>query len=105
MLDGTLRQWSFDGYGMSVPCAEVEAVELITAPAIVAVLKAGYRVRLHQSASEGSIDGNWLSPQSAVLTAQAEPSSHVRAPADFPGWLPGSAAGRRQRSPGKIHRL
>src|SRR5262249_23052935 len=44
---GLLRPWSFAGYGAPI---EVAAdVELLTPPAIVAVLAAGYRPMLHAS--------------------------------------------------------
>ena len=51
VLDGTLRHWSFAGYGTVLPMAQVEEAELITAPSIVAVLRAGYRSGVHASAS------------------------------------------------------
>jgi hypothetical protein len=48
--DGKLWRWSFAGYSMAIPVAAVEEAELITAPAIVATLAAGYHPRIHVSA-------------------------------------------------------
>lgn len=53
VLSGTLRPWSFVGYGPALPIADIDTVELITAPAAVAVLQAGYRPSLHPSACHG----------------------------------------------------
>jgi hypothetical protein len=51
--DGKLWRWSFAGYSMAMPVAAVQEVKLITAPAIVATLAAGYRPRIHASARDG----------------------------------------------------
>jgi hypothetical protein len=51
--DGKLWRWSFAGYSMAMPVAAVQDVKLITAPAIVATLAAGYRPRIHASARDG----------------------------------------------------
>jgi hypothetical protein len=48
--NGMLRQWSFGGYTNALPIAAIDAADLITAPAVVAVLQAGYRAGLHPSA-------------------------------------------------------
>jgi hypothetical protein len=51
--DGKLWRWSFAGYSMAMPVAAVQDAELLTAPAIVATLAAGYRPRIHASARDG----------------------------------------------------
>jgi hypothetical protein len=51
--DGKLWRWSFAGYSMAMPVATVKEAELLTAPAIVATLAAGYRPRIHASARDG----------------------------------------------------
>ncbi len=54
VLDGTLRPWSFGGYGAARPIAEVDEAELITAPSIVAVLHAGYNASVNARRECGS---------------------------------------------------
>jgi hypothetical protein len=56
LLDGRLRSWSFDGYGVpeAEPVPASETVELLTPPSTVAVLAAGYRPLLHPSATTGT---------------------------------------------------
>jgi hypothetical protein len=51
--DGKLWRWSFAGYSLAMPVATVQEAELLTAPAIVATLAAGYRPRIHASARDG----------------------------------------------------
>jgi hypothetical protein len=51
--DGTLWRWSFAGYSMAMPVAAMKDAELLTAPAIVATLAAGYRPRIHASTRDG----------------------------------------------------
>ena len=51
--DGKLWCWSFAGYSMAIPVAVMKDAELITAPAMVATLAAGYRPRIHTSARDG----------------------------------------------------
>jgi hypothetical protein len=46
----SLLPWSFDGYGAALPGPAPATVELLTPPAIVAVLAAGYRPYVHPSA-------------------------------------------------------
>jgi hypothetical protein len=48
ILEGRARPWSLRGYGS--PTAPLDCAQLITPPATVAVLKAGYRSRIHASA-------------------------------------------------------
>ena len=50
--DGKLWRWSFAGYSLAMPVAAVKEAELITAPAIVAALAAGYRPHIHASARD-----------------------------------------------------
>jgi hypothetical protein len=50
LLAGTLRSWSFAGYGPAVPVGPGTPVELLTPPATVAALGAGYRPLLHPTA-------------------------------------------------------
>jgi len=47
VLDGLARPWSFSGYGAAL--APMDSARLITPPSIVAVLRSGYRARLHPS--------------------------------------------------------
>jgi hypothetical protein len=49
VLRGTLRRWSFSGY--ATPVANRAGLELLTPPAIVKALGAGYRAVLHGSAA------------------------------------------------------
>jgi hypothetical protein len=49
----TFREWSFTGYGPPTPLAPDTTVELLTPPASVAALRAGYRPLLHPSADLG----------------------------------------------------
>jgi hypothetical protein len=49
VLAGRLRPWTLDGYGRSIDPPDTQ-VELLTPPAIVAVLSAGYQPILHPSA-------------------------------------------------------
>ncbi|MCZ6872714.1 MAG: hypothetical protein O7G88_04160 [bacterium] len=51
VLDGTLRRWTFEGYGEVLPMANVGETELITAASLVAVLAAGYPTGVHRSAA------------------------------------------------------
>lgn len=46
--DGALYAWSFKGYGQRRPAVDVPEAELITAPSIVATIRAGYPVCLPQ---------------------------------------------------------
>jgi hypothetical protein len=48
ILEGLARPWSLRGYG--APAAPLDCAWLITPPSTVAVLKAGYRPRIHASA-------------------------------------------------------
>jgi hypothetical protein len=50
---GRFRPWSFTGYGDPVALAPDAVVELLTPPASVAVIAAGYRPMLHPSAWGG----------------------------------------------------
>jgi hypothetical protein len=52
ILSGTARRWSLRGYG--TPTAALGGAQLITPPSTVAVLRAGYRPRLHASAFTGN---------------------------------------------------
>jgi hypothetical protein len=47
-----LLPWSFGGYGRPIARPRRDMVGLLTPPAIVAILSAGYRPRLHPSARE-----------------------------------------------------
>jgi hypothetical protein len=51
VLDGTLRRWTFDGYGETRSIANVGNAALITSPSLVAVLAAGYSSGVHPSAA------------------------------------------------------
>jgi hypothetical protein len=48
ILEGLARPWSLDGYGAHT--APLDLARLITPPSTVAVLKGGYRPRIHSSA-------------------------------------------------------
>jgi len=54
--DGKLWRWSFAGYSLAMPVTAVKEAELLTAPAIVATLAAGYRPRIHASARDGCME-------------------------------------------------
>jgi hypothetical protein len=54
-LGGTLRPWSWDGYGAPVPAGDV--VELLTPPSIAAAIAAGYRPLVHPTAMAGGPRG------------------------------------------------
>ena len=47
---GTLRPWSFTGYGPSVPARPGLEVDVLTPPSSVAALREGFRPLLHPSA-------------------------------------------------------
>jgi hypothetical protein len=47
---GTLRPWSFTGYGPPVPARSGAEVELLTPPSSVAALREGFQPLLHPSA-------------------------------------------------------
>ena len=49
--DGAFRTWTLTGYAEPVRLAPATAVELLTPPASVAALRAGFRPRLHASVS------------------------------------------------------
>ena len=49
---GSLRPWSFQGYGPAVAIAPVTEVEVLTPPSSVAALRAGFRPLLHPTAFE-----------------------------------------------------
>ena len=54
---GALRPWTFTGYGEPVVIPPDTAVDLLTPPASVAALRAGYRPRLHPSAHSAADRG------------------------------------------------
>jgi hypothetical protein len=49
-LGGSLRPWSWDGYGAAVPVGGDDVVEVLTPPSIVAAIGAGYRPLVHPTA-------------------------------------------------------
>ncbi|MEX0404559.1 hypothetical protein ABGN05_02665 [Aquibium sp. LZ166] len=49
--DGRLLEWSFEGYRVATPASETMAARLLTPPATVATLNAGYQPIWHGSAS------------------------------------------------------
>jgi hypothetical protein len=51
VIDGTLRPWSFDGYGPPTAPGPDTTVTLLTPPSIVAALSAGYRPLVHPTAA------------------------------------------------------
>ena len=53
ILGERFRQWSFAGYGAPVAIEPTASVELLTPPAIVATIAAGYRPLVHPSAIGG----------------------------------------------------
>jgi hypothetical protein len=53
LVAGRLLPWSFAGYGAAVPVPPSATIELLTPPASVAALTAGYRPLLHPSAQVG----------------------------------------------------
>jgi hypothetical protein len=46
-----LHHWSFEGYTIALPRPALATVEVLTPPAIVAILQAGYQPMLHPSMS------------------------------------------------------
>ena len=50
LVDGHALPWSFDGYGQPVPLRRRTRVEVLTPPANVAAMRAGYRPLVHPSA-------------------------------------------------------
>jgi hypothetical protein len=55
LCGGALLPWSFSGYGSPEPVSPADRVELLTPPAIVAVLAAGYRPLVHPTAGPTSM--------------------------------------------------
>lgn len=56
LLNGNrLLPWSFAGYERPTAVSPAAAVELLTPPAITAVLRAGYRPLVHPSAAAGNL--------------------------------------------------
>ena len=53
--ENRLLPWSFAGYGQPRAVTPATKVELLTPPAITAVLKAGYRPLTHPSAAAGNL--------------------------------------------------
>ena len=53
LVAGRLLPWSFAGYGAALPVPPGATIELLTPPASVAALTAGYRPLLHPSAQVG----------------------------------------------------
>jgi hypothetical protein len=53
--DGSVRPWSFQGYGPPVPVGAESMVTLLTPPSIVAAIKAGYQPMAHPSAGVTSL--------------------------------------------------
>jgi len=56
-LGGSLRPWSWAGYGAPAPVGGDDVVETLTPPSIVAVIGAGYRPLVHPTALAGGPDG------------------------------------------------
>lgn len=54
LAGGSLLPWSFAGYGAPVPLTSTATVDLLTPPATVGVIAAGYRPLLHPSAHAAS---------------------------------------------------
>jgi hypothetical protein len=55
LREGWVVPWSFDGYGPPVQPAGNEFLEVLTPPATVAAIAAGYRPRAHPSESSGAV--------------------------------------------------
>ncbi|HEY2286205.1 MAG TPA: hypothetical protein VGH88_10735 [Streptosporangiaceae bacterium] len=53
-LGGSLRPWSWDGYGAPVPVGAGRHVELLTPPSVSAAIAAGYRPLVHPTALAGT---------------------------------------------------
>jgi hypothetical protein len=62
--DGLLRPWSSTGYGPSYPVTPDTAVDLLTPPAVAAVLAAGYRPLVHPSAGATVLRPHRTAPSS-----------------------------------------
>ncbi|HEY7280355.1 MAG TPA: hypothetical protein VID47_02070 [Actinomycetota bacterium] len=50
LLDGSIKPWSFDGYGAGDSVPAGGEIEVLTPPATVAAIAAGYRPAVHPSA-------------------------------------------------------
>jgi hypothetical protein len=57
VLRGAMLPWSFAGYQVPVAVSAATSVELLTPPATVATIAAGYRPLLHPSAAERTRSG------------------------------------------------
>jgi hypothetical protein len=66
---GRLLPWSFDGYGAAVVLPAGTTVELLTPPAIVGVLAAGYRPMTHPSADRDQMTMSAMGSASSVLSS------------------------------------
>ena len=49
VLGGSLRPWSWEGYGAPVPAPTARELEVLTPPSVLGALAAGYRPLLHPS--------------------------------------------------------
>jgi hypothetical protein len=63
LLMGGLRPWSFAGYAPARPLPPDTTVDLLTPPASVAALRAGYRPLLHESAPDRADLGRLRAPR------------------------------------------
>lgn len=55
VLEGTLCHWTHDGYERRAAFDRKRIVDVITPPAIVAVMRAGYRPKIHPSAGSDQV--------------------------------------------------
>jgi hypothetical protein len=65
LLAGRLLPWSLAGYGPAEPLDPAEQVDLLTPPATIAALAAGYRPLLHPSAAPAPAGHRVLASQAA----------------------------------------
>jgi hypothetical protein len=60
--------WSFNGYGVPIAVSPTTRVELLTPPAVVAAITAGYRPLVHPSARGATLEQPGASRTTRFLT-------------------------------------
>ncbi|MGH2702709.1 MAG: hypothetical protein ACRDJ2_13165 [Actinomycetota bacterium] len=62
LIDGSFLPWSFCGYQTPIALSPAASIELLTPPATVATIAAGYRPLLHPSAASARASGSRNKP-------------------------------------------
>ena len=68
LIGGRLRAWSLIGYGAAAPVSG--PVEVLTPPAIIAAIAAGYQPMVHPTASPESSPADGMPPPAGGMPAQ-----------------------------------